>query len=180
MVSGVLVALALTGCASISLLPGHHGGSIAGSAIGQDGPPADPAEVAVVRGWAAALRAGEIKRAATYFHLPMVFDNGGQLKVRTLAQAEAVNVALACGATVISAFRQGRFVNVLFRLSARQGRGGGPAACGSGIGQSARTEFLIRGGRIAEWLRAPSRPGDPGYRTTPTVPSTGTTGGTPV
>ena len=171
----LLAALALTGCASTAMLPGHHANS---RPVGQDGPPADPAQVAVVRGWATALRAGDIRRAAGYFHLPMVFDNGQRIQVHTLAQAEAVNVTLPCGAAVISAFREGRFIDVLFRLTARRGRGGGRHACGSGVGETARTAFLVRDGRILAWVRAPSLPGDPGHPGRHRSPSTGTTGGT--
>lgn len=157
-----VLALLLAGCATTSVLPGH--GATAGTRlVGQDGPPADPAKLAVVRGWARALRAGHLRDAAAYFHLPSFFENGADpVTITSLAQAELANAALSCGAVVISAFRTGRFIDVLFRLTARAGRGGGRGACGSGIGQTARTEFLIHGGRIVAWVRAPSLPGDPG------------------
>jgi uncharacterized protein YceK len=163
----VTLGLAASGCASTSLLPGHghgHGGSSASAVpVGQDGPAAAPAELAVVRRWAAALQAGNLQAAAGYFHLPSLFDDGAGsvVIIHTLPEAEVVNATLTCGAKVISAFRQGRFINVLFRLTERAGRGGGPA-CGSGVGLSARTIFLIRDGQIVRWLRAASRPGDPG------------------
>src|SRR5579875_3552534 len=175
--SGRIAALALTavlvsllaGCASTSSLPGHRSAGV--RLVGEDGPAADPAKVAVVRRWAAALRAGDLRRAAAYFHLPSLFDDGAAdtATIRSLAQAEAVNATLPCGAVVISAFRTGRLIDVLFRLTARAGQGGGRAACGAGIGQSARSDFLIQDGRILEWLRAPSLPGDPGV---PGGPST--------
>ena len=81
-----------------------------------------------------------------------------------------MQATLPCGAEVVSAFQDGQYINVLFRLVARQGRGGGPNACGSGVGSTARTEFVVRDGQIVAWLRAPSRPGDPGQ---PTQPSGG-------
>jgi hypothetical protein len=114
-----------------------------------------------------------------------VFNGGGgsTVEIHTLAQAEFVNSTLSCGAEVISAFRDGHYINVLFRLTPRSGRGGGARACGSGAGETARAELLIRGDRIYAWVRAPSRPGDPGSPTptTPTTPGTGaTTRGTPV
>jgi hypothetical protein len=167
LVALLAAGLALAGCATTSLLPGHH----------QSGTGGDAAQVAVVRHWAAALRAGDLRGAAGYFHLPSVFENGatGAVEIRTLAQAEAVNSTLSCGAQVVSAFREGRYINVLFRLTARAGRGGGAQACGSGVGQTARTKFLIRGGEILAWVRAPSRPGDPGAPTTRTGSS-----GTPI
>jgi hypothetical protein len=117
---------------------------------------------------ATALRAGHLQAAAGYFHLPSLFDDGAgeAVEIHTLLEAETVDSSLSCGSQVISAFDQGRFINVLFRLTTRAGQGAG---CGSGVGQTARVLFLIRGGQIVEWLRAPSRPGDPG---TPGAPST--------
>lgn len=169
-----LLALLLAGCASTSALPGHRASAHAGL-TSRVGPPADPAKVAVVRHWAAALRAGNLRGAAGYFHLPSLFDDGvtDTFAIRTQAQAEVANATLTCGAQVISAFRAGRFIDVLFRLTARAGHGGGRAACGSGIGQTARTEFLIHGGQILEWLRAPSLPGDPGVPRGPAHPKGG-------
>jgi hypothetical protein len=139
-----------------------------------------------VVGWSKALRAGDIETAARYFRIPSVFFDGASapVQLRTLAEAEAVNAALPCGAAFVSARRQGSFVNVLFRLTNRDGPGGG-AACGSGVGQTARTNFLIRRGRIVAWLRAPDQPGDNGTpRTTPTphttpAPGPATTGTAP-
>jgi hypothetical protein len=161
--AAILALIFLSGCASTSSLPGHGSPGHVRLA-GQDGPPADPGQLAVVRRWAAALRAGNLGGAAGYFHLPSLFYNGAtdSIELHSTAQAEAANSTLPCGAVVISAFRQGRFIDVLFRLTARAGRGGGPQACGSGIGQTARTRFLIHNGQIIEWLRAPSLPGDPG------------------
>jgi hypothetical protein len=162
-IATALALVVLSGCASTSSLPGH-GTTSAVRLVGQDGPPADPSQVAVVRRWAAALRAGNIGGAAGYFHLPSFFDNGvaDTITLRSTAEARAANSTLPCGAVVISAFRQGRFIDVLFRLTARAGQGGGERACGAGIGQTARTRFLIHNGQIVAWVRAPSLPGDPG------------------
>ncbi len=183
-------ALGMAGCSGISSLPGHphH------RASGQDGPAAPAAEVAVVRHWADALRAGHVRAAAGYFRLPSVFDNGPQetLTIRTAAQAEFVNSSLPCGAEVLSAFRTGHFIDVLFRLTLRAGPGGGHNGCAAEVGLSARTDFLIRDGKIVAWVRAPSLPGDPGLsprrshgrsgKTSPgtTTPGTTTGGGSPV
>jgi hypothetical protein len=155
----VVLAFVLAGCGTTALL--RHGAS---KPVGQDGPPATAAQVAVVRHWAAALRAGDLTQAAGYFRLPSLFDNGvtSTVRLHTLAEAVFVNSTLSCGAEVISAFRSGRFIDVLFRLTARAGRGGGVKACGTGIGATARTDFIVRDGKIVEWLRAPSLPGDPG------------------
>jgi hypothetical protein len=169
-----VLTVPLGGCATTSALPGH-GGSSRTPTVGRDEPAADPAKVAVVRRWAADLQAGNLRGAAGFFHLPSLFDDGASdtFPIHTLAQAEAANLTLTCGAAVISAFRTGRFIDVLFRLTARAGTGGGKKACGTGIGLTARTDFLIRDGQIVEWLRAPSLPGDPGVPGTPTTPRSG-------
>jgi hypothetical protein len=118
----------------------------------------------VIRAWANALRRGDVRRAAGYFALPSQFVNGPDsgagvpvIAIHTFGQAEAVNATLPCGAEFISADQRGRYVNVLFRLTDRPGPGGG---CGSGTGQLARTNFVIAGDRIVQWIRAPYDPGD--------------------
>jgi hypothetical protein len=125
---------------------------------------ADPAAVGVIRAWTSALRRGDLRGAARYFALPSEFINGsdasGQvpvLAIRTRAEAEAVNATLPCGAVFISADQRGRYVNALFRLTERPGLGAG---CGPGVGQLARTNFVIAGGHIVRWIRAPQDPGD--------------------
>ena len=52
------------------------------------------------------------------------------------------------------------------RLTGRPGPGG--SDCGTGAGETARTNFVIVDGRILEWIRAPDDPGD---NHTPTTPS---------
>jgi hypothetical protein len=123
--------------------------------------------VAVIRNWSNALRAGQVTAAARYFQLPSELINGvgpgGTLAVigiHSLRQAEAANETLPCGAQFISADQRGRYVNALFRLTGRPGPGG--SACGSGTSATARTNFVIAGGRIVEWIRAPDDPGDNG------------------
>jgi hypothetical protein len=128
--------------------------------------PAPAAAVAVIRGWADSLRRGDVVAAARYFALPSVLvngtDNAGRAEVAHIFSARdaaAANAGLSCGAVLISTDLRGRYVNALFRLTDRPGLGGG---CGAGIGQTARTNFVISGGKIVEWLRAPSDPGDSG------------------
>lgn len=108
-----------------------------------------------------------MRAAASYFRLPselinVVGANGLQqlIRIHTLAEAEEANTTLPCGAKFISAYRRGPFVNALFRLTRRPGPGG--SGCGSGADQTARTDFVIRHGKIVEWLRAPDEPGDNG------------------
>ena len=127
-------------------------------------PGVNPRDVAVIRDWSDALRHGDVARAARYFALPSLMINGpdanGQVvavNISTRAEAEAANASLPCGARLISTAKHGRYINALFSLTQRPGPGGG---CVAGAGQTARTNFVIRSGRIVDWIRAPSRPGD--------------------
>jgi hypothetical protein len=144
---------------------------------GPTGIPAEPGAVAVIRAWSSALRRGDVRGAARYFALPSVMINGPDangnvvvVSIRSAADARAANSSLPCGAVFISADQRGRYVNALFRLTNRAGPGGG---CAGGAGVTARTNFVIRRGRIAEWIRAPDDPGDnpgpasPGPQTNP-------------
>jgi hypothetical protein len=82
------------------------------------------------------------------------------ITIDTPSQAAEANATLPCGALLISADRRGRYVNALFRLTGRPGLGG--SGCDGGVGQTARTNFVIAHGRIVEWIRAPDDPGDNG------------------
>jgi hypothetical protein len=130
------------------------------------------AAVAVIRAWSDALRRGDVRGAARYFAVPSVMINGTDsagsalvIAIDTRTEARAANASLPCGAKLISADQRGRYVNALFRLTSRPGPGG--SACGTGAGQTARTNFLIVGGLIVEWIRAPDDPGDNGGSTAP-------------
>jgi hypothetical protein len=173
----LLVAGALTvgGCGSGSSTLLHRGHSPRFSA---GGAPTDA--VRVIRGWSQALRSGHVAAAAAFFRIPSVIFLGDAppVRIRSRTDAQTANAALPCGAELISTHRVGRFVNALFRLTNRPGRGGG-SGCGSGAGETARTNFLIENGRIVEWLRAPDQPGDNGTPKTapgqPRAPGPGTT-----
>jgi hypothetical protein len=130
----------------------------------------------VIEAWSSALRRGDVDAAAGYFAFPSVFVNGSGpspvLTIHNLAQARLVNETLPCGARLISTIRNGRYVNALFRLTARPGPGG--SNCGSGAGQTARVNFQISNGKIVAWLRAPDRPNP-----TPPAPPAVSSGGGP-
>jgi hypothetical protein len=113
------------------------------------------APVAVIRAWSYALRHGDVNTAASYFALPSTFLDGEPptVTIHTRAEAEIVNASLPCGARFLSSFRDGRYVNAQFRLTGRPGEGG--TDCRPGAGTTARVEFLIKRGKITEWLRAP-------------------------
>jgi hypothetical protein len=122
---------------------------------------ADARTVAVIRHWADALRRGDVRGAARVFEIPSVFAPGPdqEVTIHSLAQAEAVNAGLPCGAKLISVIKLGGpLVQALFRLTGRPGRGG--STCNPGAGATARTNFVIQAGRIRVWLRAPDQPGD--------------------
>ena len=174
----VLAAVTLTsvGCGSTTLLAsGHASTSTTRQPVGRvaGGSRAPAAALTVIKGWANALRRGDLVAAARYFEIPSVLVDGAgpALRIRSLMQAEAANASLSCGAQFISATQRGAFVNVLFRLTARPGPGG--SSCTPGAGQTARTNFVIKAGRITVWLRAPDQPGDNG--SPGPSPGTGTT-----
>jgi hypothetical protein len=137
---------------------------------------ADAHTVAVIRRWADALRRGDVRGAARVFQIPSVFapSPDQEVTIRSLAQAEAANAGLPCGAKLISVTKLGGpLVQALFRLTGRPGRGG--STCNPGAGETARTNFVIQAGRIRVWLRAPDQPGD----NSQPPPSGGSGGGGP-
>jgi hypothetical protein len=75
----------------------------------------DPAAIAVIRGWANALRSGNVDGAAAYFAIPSEFANGpapnGQvpvLEIKSRKAARLLNQSLPCGARYLSARQRGR------------------------------------------------------------------------
>jgi hypothetical protein len=114
------------------------------------------AENAVIRGWADALRAGHVAEAARRFAVPAVVANGGPLlSLQSRAAVEQFNRGLPCGARLLETERgEDSFVIATFRLTERPGRG----SCETGTGALARTAFLIREGRIAQWVRVADPP----------------------
>jgi hypothetical protein len=140
---GVLVALgliALSGCGSSD--DNGNDTTIAGNA--------DAADVQVIRGWADELRAGDISAASERFALPSLVQNGtGPLQLTTRRQVEAFNRSLPCGARLTAATSSGKYIIAAFVLTERPGEG----QCGNGIGEQAKTAFVIQNGRITQWLR---------------------------
>jgi hypothetical protein len=142
--------LLLAGCGSTKLLAAKPAG--ASKALSGE---------AVIRDWSNTLRRGDVAGAARYFALPSIFANGagvGGLAVVTIrkeSEAVAVNSELSCGSVFISAIKEGKYLNALFRLTNRKGAG---ADCDGGAGELARVDFLIKNGRIVEWIRAPQAP----------------------
>jgi hypothetical protein len=136
----ILAACLLTACGggkgnatSGSIPPGHEG-------------------LAVIESWVESLSKGDVEGAARYFALPSVVENGGPpVTLRSRADAVAFNGSLPCGAKLVKASPVHDFIAATFRLTDRPGGG-----CGSGIGQLARTAFVIRDGKIVQWRRLPN------------------------
>lgn len=119
--------------------------------------PAPAAATRVIRRWSDTLRHGDVQGAAELFALPSIVQiQPGSPPERITRRREAIafNLVLPCGAQLLRAERDGRYVNALFRLTSRPG-----ARCDA-PGATARTAFVIRHGKIAEWRRAPDQPGD--------------------
>ncbi|HET8592983.1 MAG TPA: hypothetical protein VFL56_04915 [Solirubrobacterales bacterium] len=140
--AAVLSALSLAGCGDSDDDP-----SIPGDA--------DPDAVEVIREWADELRAGDVEAAADRFEIPSIVQNGTPpLPLTDREEVVAFNESLPCGAELVEAERSGRFVVATFELTERPG----PGECGAGLGETARTAFVIHEGRIAEWRRVADEP----------------------
>ncbi len=122
-------------------------------------PPTGPvtkAERAVVRGWADAIRQGDVERATSYWSVPAIAANGTQpFRLVTRRAVRHFNEGLTCGARLESVERDKTYVLATFRLTNRRDR---PGACAQGVGNRARTLFLLRDGKIVQWIRAADPP----------------------
>ena len=144
----------LTGCGSSS----KDSSTIAGNA--------DEDAVQVIKDWADELRAGDVTAASDQFAIPSFVENGTPLvELRNRQQIEAFNQSLPCGARLTAASRSGRFTIATFVLTERPG----PGECGNGVGDAAKTAFVIQAGHIREWRRVvDSEPTGP-TRTEPVI-----------
>jgi hypothetical protein len=116
---------------------------------------ADPDAVEVLREWADELRAGDVEAAAERFEIPSTVQNGTPpIQLTDRADVVAFNESLPCGAELTEAERSGEYTIATFELTERPG----PGECGSGVGETAKTAFVIHGGRIAEWRRVVDEP----------------------
>ena len=116
---------------------------------------ADAADVQVIKDWAEELRAGNVEAATDRFQVPAIVANGtAPLQLTARRQILAFNQSLPCGARLTRAETNGRFTVATFVLTERPG----PGECGAGVGQTARTAFVIHDGKISEWRRVPDVP----------------------
>ena len=142
LLAGIAITITLAGCG------GGDGGESGGEPkVAGD---ADPGDVRVIDAWVTALRRGDVDAAARYFAIPSAAENGPVLlQIENLDDARRFNESLPCGARLVRAETQGEFTTATFRLTERPG----PGTCGPGAGESAKTSFVIRDGKIVEWRR---------------------------
>lgn len=123
--------------------------------------PADTGERRVIDDWLAALRRGQVVRAARYFAPGARVQNASPVfVVRSLAERTQFQRVLSCGAVDRDAVSGGdHFTIVTFLLVERPG-----GFCGSGVGQEAKAAIRVIDGRIVGWYRLPggSYQGDAG------------------
>jgi hypothetical protein len=132
-------------------------GALAFSACGSSGDDdttirggADPETVQVIKGWADELRAGDVAAASKRFAIPTVVQNGTPpLQLTERREVEAFNRSLPCGAKLTEAVAVDRFTIATFVLTERPG----PGQCGNGVGDTAKTAFVVRKGLITQWRR---------------------------
>ena len=111
---------------------------------------ADSDAVQVIKDWSDELRSGDIQGASDRFAIPAFVQNGTPLlELRNRQQVETFNQSLPCGARLTAASRSGRYTIATFVLTERPG----PGQCGSGVGEAAKTAFVIQAGHIREWRR---------------------------
>jgi hypothetical protein len=111
---------------------------------------ADADAVRVIKGWADELRAGDVPAASEQFAIPTVVQNGTPaLRLTDRRQVEAFNQSLPCGAKLTEAVSSGKYTIATFELTERPG----PGQCGNGVGEIAKTAFVIHDNLITEWRR---------------------------
>ena len=135
-----VLGVALAGCGSSSKSTSDT--TIAGNA--------DAGDVAVIKRWADELRAGDVISASERFALPSIVQNGtSAFRLTNRRQVEVFNQSLPCGARLTAASSSGKYTIATFVLTERPGEG----VCGDGVGEHAKTAFVIQNGLIAQWRR---------------------------
>lgn len=106
----------------------------------------------VIRGWIAALDAGDYVAAASYFAKNAVVQQSDVFRLRTQVEAEEFNRGLPCKADLGDTKDEGRTTVAVFRL--RRGPGG---PCHGSV----RVRFTIDGGKMKAWRQLPRRESGP-------------------
>ena len=103
----------------------------------------------MITGWSDQLRAGHVRKAASYFDVPVVVQNASPVfRLTTRKAVFEFNNALPCGAHIVRTLAGDRYTVATFVLTERPGSSG----CGA-TGKLAATAFLLRHHRISEWRR---------------------------
>ncbi len=111
---------------------------------------ASPEAIRVITAWSDQLRAGHVKRAASYFDLPVVVQNASPpIRLTRSSQVFDFNDTLPCGAHIVRTLAGGNYTVATFVLTERPNA---HSRCGA-PGQLAATAFLLRKGKISEWRR---------------------------
>jgi hypothetical protein len=120
----------------------------------------------VLRGWGETLRRGRGGGAARYFALPVIVAEQSVLVLDTAAQVRAFNAGLPCGARLLSAKEDGRFVVGTFVWTRR------PHHACPARGRRVRLAFAFALGdrKIAEWREVPKGASSPGPARPETAP----------
>ena len=112
--------------------------------------PATKSAIRTITAWADELRAGHVRKAATYFHIPTLVQNASPLfQLKTRHDAIEFNRQLPCGAHIVRTLAGGSYTVAVFVLTERPHA---PSRCGA-TGMLAATAFRLRGGKISEWRR---------------------------
>jgi hypothetical protein len=166
-----ILALSLSACGSGSPSTASSHRRSDGSAATR-GSSVSAKAVAVIEGWANALRANMPARAAAYWAHPSVMVNGpngaGQvtlIHILNTREAKLADETLSCGATLRHTTRSGKYVQGEFTLSTRTGAGASSTGCSG----PASVDFQIQGDHIVRWLRAPVGSSTPPGEETPAV-----------
>ncbi len=115
---------------------------------------ADPEAAHVVRRWSAALRKGDVAKAASYFARRSKIQNASPvIKLTSRAHRVAFNLSLPCGAVPTKFGAAGEYTIVTFRLTDRVG-----GDCGAAKGNSARCAIRVKDGHITHWFRLADPP----------------------
>jgi predicted small lipoprotein YifL len=109
----------------------------------------------VIRAWAEAVRRSDTAKAATFFTVPAIVNQGKDLRLPSRKLIEAFNAALPCGAKLTRVERDGRYTVGTFQLVERPGQ-----KC-DGPGNTAQVAFVFKGDRISEWRQVLAPPDPP-------------------
>ena len=105
--------------------------------------------VAVITAWSDELRAGHVKRAASYFDVPVIVQNATPpVRLDNRREVLAFNMTLPCGAHIVKTIAGAQYTVATFVLTERPGSPG----CGA-TGKLAATAFRLHHGKISEWRR---------------------------